>query len=102
MLLESAPQGRRRLQSFFPKSVREDDLYKILRFFGIFSDFCFFFQFFVFFSDFSTQNQNTGVNKKNTGEFRFSLEKFQTFFKFFIFLKFSFFLLKSHPHIHLT
>ena len=43
LLLESAPQGRRRLQSFFPKSVREDDLYFCVCFFEFF---VFFFQIF--------------------------------------------------------
>ena len=61
-VLESAPQGRRRLQSFFPKSVREDDLYNIFVFFS--SVFCFFFHIFIF-QIFSSLNQNLGVNKKN-------------------------------------
>ena len=50
--LESAPQGRRRLQSFFPKSVREDDLYFFVCFLSFLCFFSQIFQIFVF-SDFS-------------------------------------------------
>ena len=60
MLLESAPQGRRRLQSFFPKSVREDDLYFFVCFFEFFVFFFRFFQIFVF-SDFSISKSKHSI-----------------------------------------